>query len=223
MANSLYLYDNNTGIDIPVKFGNRFEATVLLGKTLNDVKDQIEKKSIGFCVFTNITGIDYIVPTVSDREYLSNILDSHLLPGNIEVKESSMWYSENANKNIIINPTNKDESTIRTILIGYFGIIPAIEKNIVSKNVTEYSNITYSVVNTRNNKILIRGTRLDLLKSVCDKSPCACIKDDKGNIVYRTKFSKVTIPTGNPKAVENIKSIKDTPSGKASKMLKIYL
>ena len=222
MANSLYLYDNNTGIDIPVKYGN-FEATVLLGKTLHEVKDQIGKKSIGFCVFTNITGVDYIVPTVSDKEYLSNILDSHLLNGNIEVKESSMWYSNNANKNIIINPSNKDESVIRTILIGYFGIIPNIEKKIISKNVTEYSAITYSVVNTRNNKILLKGTRLDLLKSVCDKSPCACIKDDKGNVVYRTKFSKTIIPTGNPKAVEGLKTIKDTPSGKASKMMKIYL
>ena len=222
MANSLYLYDNNTGIDIPVKYGN-FEATVLLGKTLHEVKDQIGKKSIGFCVFTNITGVDYIVPTVSDKEYLSNILDSHLLNGNIEVKESSMWYSNNANKNIIINPSNKDESVIRTILIGYFGIIPNIEKKIISKNVTEYSTITYSVVNTRNNKILLKGTRLDLLKSVCDKSPCACIKDDKGNIIYKTKFSKAAIPTGNPKAVEGLKTIKDTPSGKASKMMKIYL
>ena len=222
MANSLYLYDNNTGIDIPVKYGN-FEATVLLGKTLHEVKDQIGKKSIGFCVFTNITGVDYIVPTVSDKEYLSNILDSHLLNGNIEVKESSMWYSNNANKNIIINPSNKDESVIRTILIGYFGIIPNIEKKIISKNVTEYSTITYSVVNTRNNKILLKGTRLDLLKSVCDKSPCTCIKDDKGNIIYKTKFSKAAIPTGNPKAVEGLKTIKDTPSGKASKMMKIYL
>ena len=222
MANSLYLYDNNTGIDIPVKFGN-FEATVLLGKTLNELKDQISKKSIGFCVFTNITGVDYIVPTVSDKEYLSNILDSHLLSGNIEVKESSMWYSNNANKNIIINPSNKDESTIRTILIGYFGIISNTQKSITAKNVTEYSTITYSMINTRNNKILLKGTRLDLLKSVCDKSPCASIIDDKGNIVYRTKFAKATIPTGNPKAVEGLKSIKDTPSGKASKMLKIYV
>ena len=225
LANNLYLYDNNTGIDIPVKFGNRYEATVLLGKTLNDVKNQIAKNSIGFCVFssTGLDNIDFVVPTSYDREFLSEILDSHLIPGNIEVRESSMWYSDNARKSIIINPINKNSSTIRTILIGYFNILPKIEESIKPKNVTVYESSTYSVVNTRNNKVLMKGTRLDLLKGICDKSPCCCIKDINGNIVYRTKFWKVTIPTGNPKSVDSLKKSKELPGGKASAVMKIYL
>lgn len=223
MANNLYIYDNNTGIDIPVKFG-RYEATVLLGKTLNEVKDQISKNAIGFCVFSNNPDdIDFIVPTTHDKDFLSEILDSHLISGSIEVRESSMWYSETAKKNIIINPTGKDISSIRSILIGYFGILPNIEESIKPKNVTKYEPTGYAIVNTRNNKVLLKGTRLDLLKGICDKSPCCCIKDNNGNIVYRTRFAKATIPTGNPKSVESLKKTKESPNGKVSTMMKIYM
>lgn len=224
MSNKLYYYDNNTGIDLPVKFGSKFEAIVLLGKTLNEVKDQIEKNALGFCVFTNNIQSDFIVQNDPSKEYLENILDSHVLEGSIEVKKSTMWYSDNTSKNIIIN-ASLDSNLIRTVILSYFNISSLIEEKVVkTKNVTVYESSSYSVYNTRTKKITIKGTRLDLLKSVCDKNPCCVIKDHKGNIVYKSKFGKVTIPNGKPKSIDSVKesTMKDNINGVTNSMIKIY-
>ncbi len=184
----IYMFDNNTGREIPEKI-NTQKVDLLLGSTVTDIHNSIINKSSMLCVFTKLNDADFIVPTEKDAEKLRNILDFGSYNYNVEVRKSSIWYTNKVDKNIIISDNVKLEvNKLSYLLAIYLNFI-----NPDGSSVKKPGEL-YIVKNTRNSNEICKTPRYEEAISVCDKSPCTVvIKRSTQEVVYKSQYGKVPI------------------------------
>lgn len=183
----IYMYDNSIGVDIP-KSVDSYAVEVVLGTTVSEVLSRVEPCKL-FCVFTPILDPDIIVPTKEDEELLSAVLNFGKYKFKIAVKESSIWYSDKAEKNIIFsNTVNLPSSELAAILRAYLNEVKLRKKEI---NKQKQKRIEmYIVMSTRRkNNVLLKTPDFKEAKSICDKNPCCVIVNRNLEEIYRSSFS----------------------------------
>lgn len=185
----IYMFDNNTGRELPDKVDTR-KVEVLLGSIISDIHKLIENKSTMFCVFTHMNDCDFAVPTAADAQKLKEILGF----GNYNYKvinaPNSVWYTNKVDKNIIISDkVDLDKDKIAYLLAIYLNII---DKN--GKTIPKPSEM-YIVKNTRNSNIIEKTPDYNAAVLVCDRSPCTIIiKRSTNEVIYKSKYGKVAVP-----------------------------
>ena len=219
MAN-IYFYDNNTGRNIPETLSGH-KTTVLIGSTVDEIKENILPNSLGLCVFTILKGtMDFVVFSEADKNRLENILSLSGDRYNIRVASQSIWFSDKVQSELIIS-SNVDipDQKLNKILVLFFNITPdgynENEVRMVSISKPKYST-DYWVFNIRNDKPIIKVPRLDYAISVCDKNPCCVVKDSRGNIVHKSNYGKVTIMPDN--TVETLSAPKESITEKGKRV-----
>ena len=180
----IYVYDNATGINIPQRV-DVYPVELLLGSTISEIHTNINNDCKLFCVFTPISSADIIVQSKSDLEILSATLKFGKYSFTIEMQESSIWYSNNAEKNIIFSNTVDLPSTeIEAILKLYLN-----ELNLKKKIETKRKRIEmYTVINTRRNNILLKTPNFQEAKYMCDQNPCCIIVNRDYEEIYRSSY-----------------------------------
>ncbi len=185
----IYMFDNNTGREIPEKI-NTQKVDVLLGSTITDIHKNIINKSSMLCIFTKIKDSDFIVPTEKEATQLREILDFGNYDYKVEVKSTSVWYTNKVDKNIIIS----DNVNIPANKIAY---LLAIYLNFINKdgsNIKKPGNL-FIVKNTRNSKIIYKTPKYTEAVSICDQNPCTVIiKQSTNEVVYKSQYGKVAVP-----------------------------
>ena len=185
----IYMFDNNTGRELPDKVDTR-KVEVLLGSIISDIHKLIENKSTMFCVFTHMNDCDFAVPTAVDAQKLKEILGF----GNYNYKvinaPNSVWYTNKVDKNIIISDkVDLDKDKLSYLLAIYLNII---DKN--GKTIPKPSEM-YIVKNTRNSNIIEKTPDYNAAVLVCDRSPCTIIiKRSTNEVIYKSKYGKVAVP-----------------------------
>lgn len=189
MSIKIFMYDNNTGRDIPSKVGS-FPVDMVLGSTVSEIHNTVTECQL-FCVFTPIADSDFVVPTKDDQDILTRALGFGNYDYSVSVKESSIWYSDKAEKNIVIsNKVGLSDVKLSTLLMIYLNEIEAKKR---AEGKIKKSEV-YFVCNTRNGNEIIRTPSMDEAISVCDKHPCSAVLNRKEEIVYRSSFGKVAVP-----------------------------
>ena len=209
--NKLYMYDNNTGIIIPNKIGT-VPIEVLTADSVKGLHNLIENRSKLFCVFTHVPDADIVVPDEHEVNIVKKILelDSSGKEYNVIAKASVSWYTDKAEKNIIISDSVKmDDKMFSSFFTIYLDMLKDINKGVsrVQEVKTQHSTRPdiYYVVNTRTNKINIKVPKLDDAKKICDQNPCLVVKDKTGKVVYKSKFGKVKlINKAKPKTINSL-------------------
>ncbi len=185
----IYMFDNNTGRELPDKVDTR-KVEVLLGSIISDIHKLIENKSTMFCVFTHMNDCDFAVPTIAEAQKLKEILGF----GNYDYKvinaPNSVWYTNKVDKNIIISDkVDLDKDKLSYLLAIYLNII---DKN--GKTIPKPSEM-YIVKNTRNSNIIEKTPDYNAAVLACDRSPCTIIiKRSTNEVIYKSKYGKVAVP-----------------------------
>lgn len=200
MINSkIFIYDN-IGIDIPSKIGV-YPVDVVFGNTISKIHESISPCKL-FCIFTHIHGKDIIVQDEKDKAVLRSVLKFGHLDYRVDVKDNSIWYSKNAERNIIFSDSVSITSDqLETLISMYISELIAKEK-IENK----YRNSVYFVRNTRNSEELIRTPNLEEAIRLCNSKPCTAVFTRDGKIVYKTKFGRVAVPITTNGHVSKMKS-----------------
>ena len=209
--NKLYMYDNNTGIIIPNKIGT-VPIEVLTADSVKGLHNLIENRSKLFCVFTHVPDADIVVPDEHEVNIVKKILelDSSGKEYNVIAKASVSWYTDKAEKNIIISDSVKmDDKMFSSFFTIYLDMLKDINKGVSRVQEVKTQHPTrpdiYYVVNTRTNKINIKVPKLDDAKKICDQNPCLVVKDKTGKVVYKSKFGKVKlINKAKPKTINSL-------------------
>lgn len=209
--NKLYMYDNNTGIIIPNKIGT-VPIEVLTADSVKGLHNLIENRSKLFCVFTHVPDADIVVPNEHEVNIVKKILelDSSGKEYNVIAKASVSWYTDKAEKNIIISDSVKmDDKMFSSFFTIYLDMLKDINKGVSRVQEVKSQHPTrpdiYYVVNTRTNKINIKVPKLDDAKKICDQNPCLVVKDKTGRVVYKSKFGKVKlINKAKPKTINSL-------------------
>lgn len=202
MSALIYMFDNNTGIEMPEKI-DVYPVEILLGSSIAEIKDSIPNTAKIFCVFTHLKDCDFIVSNSTNANRLKEIFDFGNFDYVIGVKESSMWYS-NASINMIIS----DSVTLKPEQLGVVikSLIGITNVDGSKNNSTQISEM-YIVYNTRNSKILTRTPKYTEAVKVCDQNPCCAIKKkSNGEIIYRSLYGKVSIPTSSETQISKYKA-----------------
>ena len=186
----IYVFDNNTGKDVP-KTINKTPVELLFGDSISKVKSNIEGDADLFCIFTNINNEDIIVQSEIDKRFMIDILKFGKLNYKVSVKESAIWYSNNALRNIIITSGVDIDSDQLSILLETY----------ISK-IKEFINTTpkqkrsmYIVSNIRNSREIIRTPDLDEAVKICNTNPCSVVTTRDKEMIYKSGFGKVAVPT----------------------------
>lgn len=183
----IFFYNNHTNFDIPKKI-NTYPVDVIFGNTMSEVKAIINNCQL-YVVYTHLADCDIAVPTQQDKDFIQGILNFTKRKEIVAVKDS-IWYSENADRNIIISDTcDFLLADITAILTTYLHKVDEFNK----KNIKPVE--MYSVQNTRNGEIIIKTPNKEEAIKVCDKSPCCVIRTRDNNIVYKSRFGKVDLAT----------------------------
>lgn len=185
----IYMFDNNTGIDMPEKIDTR-KVEVLLGSVISDIHKLIENNSSMFCVFTHIKEYDIVVPTVKELTKLKEILNFGGYNFRICNSPNSVWYTNKVKKNIIISDTiDLNKEKLSTLLAMYLNLIDNNGKSIPK------SSELYIIKNTRNSNIIDKTPDYQAAINICDTSPCTVIiKRSTNEIIYKSKYGRVSIP-----------------------------
>ena len=119
----IYMFDNNTGREIPEKI-NTQKVDLLLGSTVEEIHKLIIPKSSMLCIFTKIKDFDIIVPTENDANILRDFLNFGHYNYTVGVVKSSIWYSDKVSKNIIISDSvDMNKENIAFLLAVYLNFI----------------------------------------------------------------------------------------------------
>lgn len=190
MANpTIYMYDNATGIDIPLQI-DTYQVELLLGSTVSEIHKSILPCKL-FCVFTPIADADFIVQSKEDEQILSDTIKFGKRNFKVITRESSIWYSDKASKNIIISDTvNIPQAELISILRLYLNEVSLRKIEAYKRQRQEI----YSVINTRRNTILLKTPFIQEAKALCDKNPCCIIVDNKDTEIYKSAFGRKSIP-----------------------------
>lgn len=202
MSASIYMFDNNTGIELPDKI-DVYPVEILLGSSIGEIKSSIDLSAKIFCVFTHLKDCDFIVSNSKDADRLKEILDFGGFNYTIGVKESSMWYSSNANINIIISDSvHMNTSQISVLVKSLIGITNTDG----TKNKVEQVEM-YIIYNTRNSRIINRTPKYTEAIRICDQNPCCVIKKKStGEIIYTSLYGKVSIPSNSERQISKYKA-----------------
>ena len=199
-STKIYMYDNNIGIDIPKKIGV-YPVDVVFGSTISDIHKSIMPCQL-FCVFTPIQKADIIVQSSIDKAILRSIFKFGNKSYNIDVKESSIWYSDRADKNIIFSgDLGLDGEDLKTILSMYISEVIA-----QYKAEHKYKISMYFVKNTRSGEELIRTPNLQDAINLCNTRPCTAVFTRDNEIVYKTRFGKLAVPMNRNGHVNRMKA-----------------
>ena len=187
----IYVFDNNTGKDVP-KTINRTPVELLFGDSISKVKSNIEGDADLFCIFTNINNEDIIVQSEIDKRFMIDILKFGKLDHKISVKESSIWYSNNTLRNIIITSNvNIDSDQLSLLLEAYISKV----KDFINTAPKQEKRSMYIVSNIRNSREIMRTPDLDEAVKICDTNPCSVVTTRDKEVVYKSGFGKVAVPT----------------------------
>ena len=190
MGSKIYMFDNNTGVEIPIKIGTT-PVEILLGGTVSEVLNKIEKNSIMFCVFTKLKDIDIAVPSLEDKTVLEALSSFGKKDFKIEVRKQSQWYSNRVWKNIVISEDiGLDYSELQTFLNLYLTSCIDFRKRSEKNKRSEM----YVVKNSRTGEEIFRTPEYNSAKNTCDKNPCNAIYDREGNLLYKSTFGRINIP-----------------------------
>jgi len=190
MGIKIYMFDNQTGRNIP-KSVDTVDVELLIGSKISDIHNSIEKGSRLFCVFTPLNDVDIIVPSEYDAKILNDVLSFGKYNYKIEVKPSSIWYSNNADRNIIISDkVDLDENGISTMLRLY---LDTVKKDKIASGEIHPIEM-HSVFNIRSGKTLLKTPDYVEAKTICDKNPCCVIKNREGEIIYKSAYGRVSVP-----------------------------
>lgn len=202
MSASIYMFDNNTGIELPDKI-DVYPVEILLGSSVGEIKSSIDSSAKIFCVFTHLKDCDFIVSNSKDADRLKEILDFGGFNYTIGVKESSMWYSSNANINIIVSDSvHMNISQISVLVKSLIGITNTDG----TKNKVEQVEM-YIIYNTRNSRIINRTPKYTEAIRICDQNPCCVIKKKStGEIIYTSLYGKVSIPSNSERQISKYKA-----------------
>ena len=173
----IYMFDNNTGIDMPEKIDTR-KVEVLLGSVISDIHKLIENNSSMFCVFTHIKEYDIVVPTIKELTRLKEILNFGGYNFRICNSPNSIWYTNKVKKNIIISDTiDLNKEKLSTLLAMYLNLIDNNGKSIPKSSELDKTPDYQAAIN------------------ICDTSPCTVIiKRSTNEIIYKSKYGRVSIP-----------------------------
>lgn len=185
----IYMFDNSTGVDIPRNI-DVYQVELLLGAIVSEIHNRITPCKL-FCVFTPISEADIIVQSESDRELMSSTLQFGKRNYTVIAKESSIWYSDKAKKNIIIsNTVQLPASELASLLRLYLN-----EVDIKTRNDEKNKKIEiYTVINTRRNVVLEKTPDLREAVLLCDKNPCCIIINREQEEIYRSAYGHKPIP-----------------------------
>lgn len=202
MAAMIYMFDNNTGIELPDKI-DVYPVEILLGSSIAEVKSSIPNTAKLFCVFTHLKDCDFVVSNSTNANRLKEIFDFGEMDYTIGIKETSMWYS-NASINVIISDTvtlkPEQLSVVFKSLIG-------ITNTDGSKNTSNTPTEMYIIYNTRNSRIITRTPKYAEAIKVCDQNPCCVIKrKSDGEIIYKSMYGKVSIPSSSETQISKYKA-----------------
>ncbi len=202
MSAMIYMYDNNTGIELPDKI-DVYPVEILLGSSIGDIKSSIDSSAKIFCVFTHLKDCDFVVSNSKDAEKLKEILDFGGFDYTIGVKESSMWYSDKADTNIIISDSvHINPAQISVLVKSLIGIT-----NVDGTKAKTEQVEMYIIYNTRNSRIINRTPRYSEAIKICDQNPCCVIKKKStGEIIYKSLYGKVSIPSKSETQISKYKA-----------------
>lgn len=191
--NSIFAFDNGTGMDIPEKV-DVYPVSILLGSSVADVKANVPSTAKIFCVFTKLQDdYGFVVKTEEHAERLRKILTFGKIRYTVGVQPSSMWYTD-AGINLIVSSTCKLRADQIAMIISAMCGITAEDGTAVKKNTSEM----YMIVNIRNSKIIYRTTKYTEAVKVCDRNPCCIVlKRGSDQIVYKSMYGKVTVPSSS--------------------------
>ena len=181
----IFFYNNHTNFDIPKKI-NTYPVDVIFGNTMSEVKARINNCQL-YVVYTHLADCDIAVPTQQDKDFIQGILNFTKRKEIVAVKDS-IWYSENADRNIIISDTcDFLLADITAILTTYLHKVDEFNK----KNIKPVE--MYIVQNTRNSEVLIKTPNKEEAISVCDRHPCCVIKTRDGTIIYTSRYGRTSL------------------------------
>lgn len=199
---SIYAFDNNTGMDIPTKV-DVYPVEILLGTNVNEVKSGVLPGAKIFCVFTKLQDYGFVVPTKELADKLQNILTFGKIRYEIGVKDTSMWYSDNASINLLISSSCKLRADQISMIISSMIGLTSEDGSSLQKEIPEM----YIIVNTRNSRVIHRTLQYTEAVKLCDKNPCTMIVQRSDNrVIYKSMYGKVNIPTTNETQMSKYKS-----------------
>lgn len=189
MSIKIFAYDNNTGKDIPSKI-DVFPVELLLGNSISEIHSSITPCQM-FCIFTAVDGVDFVVKTEDERRILQAAVKFAKLPYKVEVRESSIWYSNKADINIIIsNSVSMRARDMSTLLSIFLSEMKTFKKGVENKKKKE----VYIVCNVRSGSEILRTPSMDEAVVMCNKNPCCVVLNREEKVVYRSKYGKVAVP-----------------------------
>ena len=230
MTNKIYFYNHNTSVNIPEKIDDKFPISILTGDSINKVLNQISDKAAIFCVYTNSIKYDFVVPSETEAAIVEKMLktvgyDTESIQINVAAK--SMWYSPKAKKNIIISGAIPFDNKLESFFLLYLDLLNKSleEDNKIRVRTVKYvnSNSMFYIMNTRNKKILMKTPNIEDAKRVCNENPCCVVKNNKGEVVHRSMFSRVTVPNNKPKMINNVMRKQPSISSLTNNLIKINL
>ena len=189
MSIKIFAYDNNTGKDIPSKI-DVFPVELLLGSSVSEIHSSITPCQM-FCIFTAVDGVDFVVKTEDERRILQAAVKFAKLTYKVEVRESSIWYSDKADINIIIsNSVSMRARDMSTLLSIFLSEMKTFKKGVENKKKKE----VYIVCNVRSGSEILRTPNMDEAVAMCNKNPCCVVLNREEKVVYRSKYGKVAVP-----------------------------
>lgn len=207
--NKLYMYLYNVDMEIPDKI-ETVPIELLLGSTVTDLHKQIENHSKLFAVFAKLNDSHIIVPSEKEASVVKKILDTLGTNGEyddfvVSVKPSLIWYTDKVEKNIIISTeTNWNSKVINSFFSLYLEIFSTTVNQLTSSKVVEKKKAEiYKVVNIRSGSLLIKVPRLQDAIDICNRNPCCVVRNNKNEIVHRSKYGKVNVPNNKVKVLKN--------------------
>jgi len=186
----IYVFDNNTGLEVPVKVNNK-DVECLLGNSVSIIKSNIESDSDLFCVITPLQDVDFVVKTELEMRALKKVLDFGKYSYRVDFKNESIWYSDNVVTNIIVSSKfgvcGEELGSILGLYINGYNEIRTI-------STPKKKNDIYTVSSVRSGKQVIKTPNLDEAIRNCDQTPGTVVLNRDEEVVYRTKWGKVSVP-----------------------------
>ena len=187
MGTKIYMFDNHTGKEFPIKIGTT-PVEGLLAPSISELHNLILKDSRMFCVYTTLKDFDIVVPTLEDKTILEALSSFGKYNFRIKVESESIWYTKRVWKNIIISgDIDLETKEIATLLNLYISTCLEMQKSSEKK-----LKDIFIVKNIRNGKEIFRTPIRQEAIKICDQNPCNIIINREGELLYNSKFGRVT-------------------------------
>lgn len=204
MGTKIYMFDNHTGKEFPIKVGTT-PVEGLLAPSISELHKLIDKDSRMFCAYTTIKDYDIIVPTLQDKTILEALSSFGRYNFKIKVESESIWYTKKVWKNIILSgDIDLEARDISTLLNLFISTAKEVEKKTDDK-----PRDIYIVKNNRNGKEIVRTPDRQEAISVCDRNPCNIVINRDGDLVYTSQFGRVTPNSKNHTKVYKSKLVRN--------------